>query len=85
YHAYDIYHQLSRRIRMPVSVEKEKEEVCKKINGFLATDKKLFLNRCNRCGKKLPWDYPYAVCQTCYARSWAYEDYEYWMDEKKRR
>ena len=85
YHAYDIYHQLSRRIRVPVSVEKEKEEVCKKINGFLATDKKLFLNKCNRCGKKLPWDYPYAVCQTCYARSWAFEDYEYWMEEKKRR
>ena len=22
--------------------------------------------RCKRCGKKLPWIYPYGVCDSCY-------------------
>ncbi|MBO4366906.1 MAG: ATP-dependent helicase [Clostridia bacterium] len=69
YHAYDIYNQMSRRIRKPVSVLDEKDAICKRINELLKTDKKLYLTRCRNCGKKLPWNSPYLICDKCYIRN----------------
>ena len=32
--------------------------------------------RCRNCGKVLPWNYPYGLCQDCYGqRSWNWERY----------
>lgn len=72
YHAYDIYHQMSRRVQKPVSVTEEKEHICNLITDLLKTDKKLYLNRCRDCGKKLPWNARYLICDKCYARGWSY-------------
>ena len=78
YHAYDIYHQMSRRIKKPVSVLDEKDAICKRIGELLKTDKKLYLTRCRQCGKKLPWNSPYLICDKCYSRDWMYDFYNDW-------
>ncbi|MBP5230811.1 MAG: helicase, partial [Clostridia bacterium] len=70
YHALDIYYQLSRRIGLRASVQEEKEKVCARIHEFLKTDKQLYLRRCSYCGKKLPWDFPFGMCEKCYAIGW---------------
>jgi ATP-dependent RNA helicase SUPV3L1/SUV3 len=71
YRAFDIKHQMARRINCEDDSIKEKEKLCKKINAFLSASKSDFLSRCSICGKKLPVGYAYGMCQKCYAtRYW---------------
>ncbi len=69
YQAYDIYHQLSRRIGLEDSCLKEKERLCEKINGFLLTGKVKFVRRCRRCGKPLPFTSSFDLCQRCFEKT----------------
>ena len=80
YCAYDIYHQLMRRIGIEVINDKEKEEVSKKINEFLLKDKDSFVKKCRYCGKTLPLNYKYNICEKCYRSNFNYydrNDYDY--------
>ena len=43
----------------------EKKAVCNRITVLLK-EKKLEAKKCRECGKKLPWNYPYNLCQSCY-------------------
>lgn len=37
--------------------------------------------KCRMCGKKLPWDYPYGLCEKCYRGRWYdRDDYDYDYD-----
>lgn len=70
YKAYDIRHQLLRRIGVEEPHLKEKEILVQKINGFLTANKDRFLRTCSCCGEELPFDYPYGMCQDCYESQW---------------
>lgn len=66
YKAYDIRHQVLRRIGVEDDSIEQKEALCEKINTFLKAEKSAFLLRCSRCGKPLPVGYSYGMCNACY-------------------
>jgi ATP-dependent RNA helicase SUPV3L1/SUV3 len=49
-------------------VGETRNKICSKIMEIL---KKQSLpgRRCRRCGKILPWNYPYAVCDDCFGKA----------------
>ncbi|MCF0151591.1 MAG: helicase [Firmicutes bacterium] len=68
YRAYDIYHQMMRRINVEDPCLKEKEELCEKINTFLKKEKNGFLRKCRICGKPLGVAGKYNICDDCFHR-----------------
>ena len=56
-----------------------KEDIAMKLIKELKKKKNIF-KHCNVCGKKLPWNYEYGMCQKCYQkqRRWYYEDEYMW-------
>lgn len=66
YKAYDVRHQLLRRIGIEDPRMEEKQELCRKINKFLLTDKKNYQKKCRYCGKPLPATYRFGICDECY-------------------
>jgi ATP-dependent RNA helicase SUPV3L1/SUV3 len=66
YHAYDVYHQLMRRIGIEDDCKEEKENLSKKINDFLKSEKTDFLKRCRICGKILDVRGRFSICDECY-------------------
>lgn len=68
YHAYDIYHQLLRRIGLEDDCMQEKIELSEKINEFLKQEKSHFLKRCKICGKEMSIYDRFSICDECYAK-----------------
>lgn len=68
YKALDVRHQLLRRIGIEDPRMDEKLELCEKINQLLLTDKRNFRKRCRSCGRSLPADFPYGICESCFRR-----------------
>lgn len=69
YRALDLYYQFSKRLEKEYDEEKlaeSKMRVTKEINKILKTQKKKFKKRCRCCGKELPFDYSYGICESCY-------------------
>ena len=84
YRAYDIYHQLLRRLNQEDHSLKEKEKICRKI-ALLMKEKGEYLRRCRICNRVLPVNSPYGICEKCYKRqftrpwydgAWEEEDWE---------
>ncbi len=73
YRAYDIYHQLLRRIDQPDNSLEEKERICAKI-AQLMKEKGMYLKRCRICNSLLPITSNFNICDRCYRRSWYIED-----------
>lgn len=68
YKALDVRHQLLRRIGIEDPRMDEKLELCEKINQLLLTDKRSLRKRCRLCGRSLPADFPYGICEQCFHR-----------------
>ena len=66
YRAWDIHHQLLRRIGREEDNTQEREEICKKIAEFMAENKDQYLRRCRRCGRVLEIGYTFGLCEHCY-------------------
>ena len=69
YKQLDLYTQFSGRMNW----ETDKEEIAvnrewaqHEIGELLKEDKGQFEKKCIRCGKVLPWDYAFGICQDCY-------------------
>ena len=54
-----------------------KLKISMKIIEILKKEKTNF-KRCSKCGKKLSWNYPYGMCQSCFSKSRRYYD---WYDD----
>ena len=67
YQAYDIYHQIQRRIGIEDDCLNDKERLCNKINKFLVHEKRHYLRRCKSCGVELPISAKFNYCEKCYA------------------
>lgn len=78
YKAYDIYHQMSRRAGKEVDCSYEKDQISSRINVLLKAKKKG--RTCSRCGRCLPYNYQYGMCQKCYNRMHE-SRYDYLDDE----
>ena len=75
YSAFDIHHQLMRRIGVEEDCEKQKSYLCDKINAFLKAGKSTFIKRCRVCGKILPIGSRYNVCDACFQEGYEYGRY----------
>lgn len=58
--------------------ERLREEISDKVQERLKTDIKKFVKKCKNCGKKLPWDHYFPICDACHAaryrRNWQYDE-----------
>ncbi len=54
------------------ALESNREEAQRAIGRLLQEDKSSFQKKCKICGKPLPWNYAYAVCDDCFMA----EEYE---------
>ncbi|WP_455660614.1 DEAD/DEAH box helicase [Pradoshia sp.] len=46
--------------------ERIREEISTRAHSQLRTDVKKYQKKCRTCGKSLPGEYPYNICQSCY-------------------
>ncbi|MDQ0197888.1 DEAD/DEAH box helicase [Neobacillus ginsengisoli] len=47
--------------------ERLREEISDKVQERLKTDIKKFVKKCKNCGRKLPWDFSFPICDSCHA------------------
>ena len=69
YKQLDLYTQFSGRMNWVIDREEvaaNREWAQHEIGELLKEDKEQFEKRCRGCGKPLPWDYPYPVCEHCH-------------------
>lgn len=66
YRAWDIHHQLLRRIGREEDCSGEREEICRRIAFFMAQNKDQYIRRCKRCGRVLEIGYTYSLCDRCF-------------------
>ena len=70
YEKCDLIYYFCRTFRhedcMP-NLEETRAEICKNIMEILS-QQKLPGRRCRECGRELPWNYPYGVCEICFEK-----------------
>ncbi len=77
YRALDVQHQMGRRGGVEIDNREDKKRISDRINALLKESKDGFLRRCSRCGKILPPNTTYGMCQECYdsmRRRWDYDE-----------
>ena len=47
--------------------ERIREELSNEVHEHLKTEVKNFKKECKRCGKKLPWDFAFPICDSCHS------------------
>ncbi len=67
YRAWDIHHQLLRRIGREEDCGEEREEICRMIARYMAQNKDQYIRRCRRCGRVLEIGYPFGLCEHCFS------------------
>ena len=77
YKAYDVYHQLLRKIGIEDDCLAQKEKLTEKINELLKKEKSNFLKKCRMCGAVLPISGRFNLCDECYEKQRSY----WWDDE----
>jgi ATP-dependent RNA helicase SUPV3L1/SUV3 len=58
--------------------ERLREEISDKVQERLKTDIKKFVKKCKNCGKKLPWDHSFPICDACHAARYR----RYWNEDE---
>ncbi len=69
YKKLDLYSQFAGRMSWVTdreALDAGREEAQRAIGRLLQEDKKQFEKKCQLCGKTLPWDYPYRICEDCF-------------------
>jgi ATP-dependent RNA helicase SUPV3L1/SUV3 len=69
YKAYDIRHQLLRRIGVPDDCTQERSDICDRIAELMRENKSQYIRRCRGCGKELPIGSISNYCDACYENS----------------
>ncbi len=67
YKAYDIRHQLLRRVGIEDDCSEERQAICRRIAELMREDKGQYIRRCRVCGKELPIGSLFNVCARCWA------------------
>ena len=78
YKCLDLYYQFSRRMSKTYDVDRlevQKMMVEKMIGDILRQQKINFRKTCKRCKKKLPFNFPYGMCERCYEEQ---QEYDFW-------
>ena len=67
YKAYDVRHQLLRRIGREDDSSRERREICEKIAQLMKQSKEGYIRRCRNCGKELPIGSISNYCEECFS------------------
>ena len=67
YKAYDIRHQLLRRIGRNDDCTEQRRAICERIAELMRESKEDYIRRCRVCGKELPIGYIYNDCEHCFS------------------
>ena len=67
YKAYDIHHQLLRRIGQADDCTAERKAICIRIAELMKENKRQYIRKCRGCGKELPIGAMFNYCDKCYA------------------
>ena len=67
YKAYDIRHQLLRRIGDEDDCTAERKAICDRIAELMKVSKEQYIRRCRSCGKELPIGAVFNYCDRCHA------------------
>ena len=67
YKAYDIRHQLLRRIGDEDDCTAERKAICDRIAELMKVSKEQYIRRCRSCGKELPIGTVFNYCDRCHA------------------
>ncbi len=78
YKAYDIRHQLLRRIGLPDAFSHMRERICDRISELMQKDKGEFIRRCSVCGKEMPIGSIFSTCDDCYFKEIAEQAESYY-------
>ena len=68
YKAYDIHHQLLRRIGIEDDCAAERRAICERIAELMKDSKDQYIRKCSSCGKELPIGSIFNYCDHCYAK-----------------
>ena len=75
YKKLDLYFSFSKNMNMEIDkdwLETEKLKTAEAINAELVEDLDQYSKKCSRCGKTLPWDFVYNICEDCYSERYDY-------------
>lgn len=67
YKAYDVRHQLLRRIGLEDDSSAERQAICRRIAELMRENKDQYIRRCRACGKELPIGSLFNYCDHCWA------------------
>lgn len=68
YKAYDVHHQLLRRIGREDDSARQRREIVERIARLMGESKEPYIRKCRVCGKELPIGSVFNVCQHCFLR-----------------
>lgn len=71
YKMLDLYFQFSRKVGLPIdeeALEEERRSTEEEINRILKTECSSYTRKCSECGREMPWNHPFSVCDRCYLR-----------------
>lgn len=80
YKQLDLYFSFGKNMNMEIDKEWLKEEklkVATQINEELVKDLEKYSRKCKRCGKTLPWNSFYSLCDKCYWSNSSHYDFYY--------
>ena len=66
YKAYDVHHQLLRRIGRPDDCTQERKEIVARIAELMRQSKEPYIRRCRRCNRELPIGSISNYCDACF-------------------
>lgn len=66
YKAFDIRHQLLRRIGQEDDCTAERRAICEKIAALMKESKEDYIRRCRSCGRELPIGSMFNYCEDCF-------------------
>ena len=69
YKQFDLYFQVCKKFKIPVDaieINNIKLKIAKRINNILKKDKEKCKKVCKMCGKTLPFNYEFGICEKCH-------------------
>jgi len=75
YRMLDLYYSFCKEMGKECKAEDTmyiKASVSEEIHEILKNQMKNMKNKCSKCGKPLPWDFPFNICDKCFQKHYLY-------------
>jgi ATP-dependent RNA helicase SUPV3L1/SUV3 len=75
YKQFDLYYQVCKKFKIDIDaieLNTIKSKIAYRINKILRKDKEKYKKKCRMCGKTLPFNYEFGICERCHRHSYDY-------------